>query len=157
MKKLTIRLLMKTFEKLMKSQKIKKLQIIALVLTGTFVFSCGSQSADQIKSNSAPEKKLSEFERELRYLKTADFNYIFAFRRKDGKPLDSEDKRFLKHESHTANRHTLTSDGRTAFVGTNYKLSDKNLEKLKKRFFLEDFSKPSEQNRKRETKERKSK
>lgn len=153
MKKLTIRLLMKKNEKLMKNQKIKKLQVIALVLVGIFAFSCGSQSADQIKSDSAPEKKISEFERELKYLKTADFNYIFAFKRKDGKPLDSEDKKFLKHESRTANRHTLTNDGKTAFVGTNYKLSNKNLEKLKKRFLLEDFSKSSEQNRKREKKE----
>lgn len=152
MKKLKIRLPMKKFEKLMKNQKIKKLQVIALVLAGIFVFSCGRQSVDQIKSNSAPEKKISEFERELKYMKTADFNYIFAFSRKDGKPLDSEDKKFLKHESRTANRHTLTKDGKTAFVGTNYKLSDKSLEKLKKRFFLEDFSKSSEQNQKREKK-----
>lgn len=105
-----------------------------------------------------PAPKLTEAEREIRSMKTADFDYIYVFKRKDGGKMTSEDKRFIKEKSHFAtNRFTLSKDESTVFAGSNFAFDKKNLEDLKKRFDFEDHSKPADQiKREEEAKQKKS-
>lgn len=134
----------------MKRQNNIRLPHIGLVLFfAILLFSNACQSSGQNGANTSnvtPEKKLTEVEKELKYLKTADFDYIFAIKRKDGEPLTSEDKKFVKDNSHYAtNRFTLTKDEKVVFAGSNYKFSDKQLKNLKDRFEVDDFSKSERQ------------
>ncbi len=110
-------------------------------------FSCGSDAPEIKSASNTPtanaKPKVTEFERELKSLKTADFDYIFTFKRKDGEAFSSEDKKIFKEKTYRANRRTLAKDNKTLFVGTNYAIEDKDLSDLKKRFDYEDFSKPA--------------
>lgn len=97
------------------------------------------------------KREMTEFEREIKSLKTADFDYLYVFRRKDGGAMTAEDKRFIKDKSHFAtNRFTLSSDEKAVFAGSNFAFEEENLNELKKRFDFEDFSKPPEQIKKEE-------
>lgn len=99
----------------------------------------------QKNANVNTEKTPDELEQKLNALKTADFNYIFTFRRKDGEKFDPEDKSLFKAHTFRANRRRLSNDEKVLFVGTNYKIEDKDLKVLKDRFEFEDFSKSEEQ------------
>lgn len=117
---------------------------------------CGTPDAvdANVNLNSNTNAEADELKAELTALKNADFDYIYSFRRKDGEPMDSVDKRFVKDNSHSAtNRFTLTRDEKVIFAGSNYKFSDEGLKALRERFDLEDFSKPEavlEQKRKKD-------
>jgi len=100
--------------------------------------------------NTSPTKTpLSELEREIKSLRTVDFDYIFLFKRKDGEAFSSEDKKFLKEQTYIANRRSLLKDEKTLLVGSNYEIEKKRLDALKKRFDFEDFSKPPEKRKKK--------
>jgi len=138
----------------MKIMHLKNKLICFVFLAAVCAFSCtndnGGQSATSgkdadSKATTPSPKTLSESERELKSMKTADFDYIFTFKRKDGEAFDSEDKRFLKQKTYKANRRTLTKDEKLVFIGSNYKIDDKDLAALKKRFDFEDFSKTEEE------------
>ena len=134
------------------------LHLCALIIIGLFAFSCSNHNSGQERSNNsnaAPKKNLTEFERKLKELRTADFNYIFVVKRTDKEAFDNEDKTFLREKTYRANRRRLTDDGKILFIGTNYKLIDKDLESLKKRYEVEDFSKSEEQIEKEKKEKRK--
>lgn len=93
-----------------------------------------------------PASKISEFDAEIKAFRTADFDYIFVFRRNDGEPMDSDDKMIVRNNSHFAtNRFTLSKDEKVIFAGSNYKFKDAGLEALKERFDVSDFSKTDEE------------
>ncbi|NNE65582.1 MAG: hypothetical protein HKN33_03375 [Pyrinomonadaceae bacterium] len=122
--------------------------VICLALAVS-VFFIGGCSPGQEANSNAPTKKPTntptEAEVEVESLRTADFDYIYSLKRKDGEPMDSEDKKFVKNNAHYAtNRFTLSKDETTIFVGSNYKFDPNGLDALKERFEFEDFSKPAE-------------
>lgn len=133
--------------------KIKKIfnlccNKIGILLLLCILFStCTYRSFDEPKNDTKTDsaKEMSDFQRQLKAMRTADFDYIFAFRRKDGGIFTSEDKQFIKENSHYAtNRFTLTKDEKAILAGSNFEFSEENLEALKERFEIEDFSKPAE-------------
>ena len=102
-----------------------------------------SKSADITPT---PEVDITEYERELKSMQVAGFDYIFVLKRKDGTAFTSEDRTFVRENKHyAANRFSFIEDERTLFVGSNYEFSEKNLEALKERFEFKDYSKPKEQ------------
>ncbi len=124
------------------------IQFCFLAFFSFALLSCADQSLSATSSNNSnatPKKTPTEFERELKSLKNADFDYIFAFKRKDGEAFESEDKKAIRQHSYVANRRTLTGDEKIVFVGSNYKILEKDMKKLKERFEVEDFSKTEEQ------------
>lgn len=134
--------------------KIKKVfslcdnRIGILFLLCFLVSNCTYRSFDEPKSNvnSASAKKISDFDRELKAMRTADFDYIFALKRKDGKSFDSDDKAFVKENKHyAANRFIFVDDQKILFVGSNFEFSEENLNALQERFDVEDYSKPAEE------------
>lgn len=76
-------------------------------------------------------------------MKTANFDYIFAFRRKDGGVFDSEDKKYLRANTPPGtNRFVATDEDRAFIAGSTYAFSPENLQALRNRFLVEDYSKP---------------
>ena len=86
------------------------------------------------------ENKQAAFENDLQTLRTADLKYILVFRRTDGGAFDGEDKKYLKTNLPTTNRVIMTDEGKAFIVGSNYKFPPENLEVLRLRFTVEDYS-----------------
>ncbi len=117
--------------------------LAALILAG----SCGGDVPSEVPDPTPPPTpELTEFERELLYMKTADFDHIYIFKRKDGGKLTDEDKDFIRERRHHAtNRSSVSEDETVVFIGSNFAFEEENLEALKERFEFEDHSKPPEQ------------
>jgi hypothetical protein len=60
--------------------------------------------------------------------------------RKDGKPLEPGDTIFLKANAPQVVDWVRTDEGRKVFAGTNFNLEEGNLEVLKRRYNMEDYS-----------------
>ncbi|MEZ5347107.1 MAG: hypothetical protein R2681_16285 [Pyrinomonadaceae bacterium] len=121
--------------------------IIIFILAG-LISGCFGEEPDRTSQNNANvnvQNTPDEFKQKLEALKTADFDYIFTFRRKDGEKFDSEDKSIFKAHTFRANRRRLSNDEKVLFVGTNYEIEEKDMKVLKERFDFEDFSKSEEQ------------
>lgn len=131
------------------------IKLFSLSLLLGFLFACQpSQTentntkdiSESAKITPTPEEEISEFEKELKSMRVADFHYIFTLKRKDGEKFTGEDRTFVRDRKHyAANRFTFVDDDKVLFVGSNYVFTNKNMQELKDRFELADFSKPKEQ------------
>jgi hypothetical protein len=118
------------------------LGLIFLIFTN---FACVNKSLLKGNKNVAAvqESNVSDFERDLQSMKTANFDFIFAFRRADGGAFDSEDKKYLRANTPPGtNRFVSTDEGRAFIAGSLYAFSPENLIALRNRFLVEDYSKP---------------
>lgn len=75
-------------------------------------------------------------------MRTADLQYVFVFRRKDGGVFDNEDKKILRTQLPFNNRVVLADEDKAVIVGSNYKFPPENLDGLRTRFMIEDHSAP---------------
>lgn len=87
-------------------------------------------------------EKLTPVQREVRDMETANFTIIYVFKRRDGGVFDKEDKNYLSANKSDANRFILTDDEKAFVAGSNYPFLLEHLEALRKRFVVEDYSKP---------------
>lgn len=88
---------------------------------------------------------LTPFERDLKTMETADFQHIYVFRRKDGRPFEAEDKEFLrKNRPPEANRFVISDEDRAFIAGSNFPFTEENLKTLAGRFVIEDLSVPEQ-------------
>ena len=123
---------------------VNRFFIFAVLFTSLLTFACTPRSFE--KSNDAavsspmPEDKQANFQNELEKMRTANLQYIFAFRRKDGGIFDSEDKRYLRSNLPFNNRVVLADEDKAVIVGSNYKFPPENLNGLQMRFNVEDYS-----------------
>jgi len=93
-----------------------------------------------------PNIEITEFEKELKSMQVAGFDYIFTLKRKDGSVFTREDRAFVRENKHyAANRFTFVEDDKVLFVGSNYRFADEKIMALKKRFEFGNYSKPDEQ------------
>lgn len=83
---------------------------------------------------------LSDFEEALRFVRNGQYTYVYVISRKDGKPLSPEDSDFLKTNAPQFVDKAATKDKTKVVAGTNFNLEQGNLELLKKRFVIEDYS-----------------
>ena len=83
---------------------------------------------------------LTDFEEALRFVRNGQYTYVYVFSRKDGKPLQSEDSDYLKINAPQLVDKAATKDKMKVVGGTNFNLEEGNLELLKKRFVVEDYS-----------------
>ena len=128
----------------------KSAAVVLMLVASTLTWSCaGSESTEIAEEVPAPPPstpELSEYEAELSAFKTADFDYIYSLKRKDGGVMTSDDKQFVRNNSHFAtNRFSLIDDDKVIFAGSNYKFPEEGLQRLKERFELEDYSRTEEQ------------
>jgi len=129
------------------AEKNKHVSKIIIVLITAFFGICLACENSSLKENNnaaqgTPEKKVSEFERDLETMRTANFDYVFVFRRKDGGAFDAEDKIFLNADlpKHLINRVIVSDDDKAVIAGSNYKVPPESLEGLRKRFDIQDYS-----------------
>ena len=113
-------------------------------LTAFSVISCGNKgtnsSSEIVTPQSSPTPPKSEFEERLEYVRKGQYTYVWVFSRKDGKPLDKDDGAFLRTNAHQVVDWVMTDDGKKAVAGTNFDLAEGNLELIKKRFVVEDYT-----------------
>jgi hypothetical protein len=130
-----------------KSQRI--VVELLMVLIAVFMTACEKSSSDSripqtnqgAAAKSTPQgSPLTPFESDLRYVRNGGYTYIWLFARKDGKSLDKDDSAFLKKNAPQVVDWVITDNGRKVFGGTNFDLEKGNLDLLKKRFVVEDYS-----------------
>jgi hypothetical protein len=105
-----------------------------LVFFSALAACAGCQSASH---NQLPR---TEFERDMITVKNGGFAHIYVFARKDGQPLQSDDKSFLKaHAPADVNSMWILTDSEhRVIVGTNVDFTPENMNALTKRFASED-------------------
>lgn len=115
---------------------------IALIFTG-----CGPDERILRSGNAEPstrsvERKVPTIADDIEAMRTADFEFIYVLRRKDGGDIDAEDKSVIRVNTTDANRRVSAEDGKAFLIGSNTKLSPKNMLALYERFSVENYSKP---------------
>ncbi len=109
---------------------------------------CGRISFSPENTNSAvakPTEELTQIQREIRDTQTADFKFIYVFKRRDGGEFDKADRDFLReNRTPEINRFSATEDKKAFVVGSNYPFIPEHWANLQKRFVVEDYSKPLE-------------
>ncbi len=124
---------------------------IAVVISLFALLNFGCQPNQTILKDAAPpptpmstvESRKTSFEQDLRDMQTAKFDYIYAFRRKDGGVFDKDDKKYLRDNTPLeTNRWTSTDEGKAYIAGSGFGFSPENLDALQKRFIVEDYTKP---------------
>lgn len=103
-----------------------------------------SEAAKTPEPFAASEKPaLSSFETDVEAMRTADFNYIHVFRRRDGGVMTAEDKTvFSAYTPIETNRRKLSDGERAVILGSNYRFQPEMLKALSERFDVTDLSKP---------------
>lgn len=83
----------------------------------------------------------SSIEQDIDAMRTADFIFIYVIRRKDGGPLDNEDKRFASAVIPSEmNRRTVADEGKAILIGSNFRMPDESIKLIEERFAVEDLS-----------------
>ncbi|MEQ1763898.1 MAG: hypothetical protein ABL984_12245 [Pyrinomonadaceae bacterium] len=74
-------------------------------------------------------------------MRTADFVFVYVIKRKDGGPLDAEDKKFAGAViPGEMNRRTVSDDGKAILIGSNFRMPDESRKLIEERFAFEDLS-----------------
>lgn len=117
--------------------------VFALFLTG-----CGGSSTETRSETNAPSSPqptaqaspLSEFEKDLQFIRNGQFAYVWIFSRRDGKRLEPADGIFLKANAPQVVDWVTTDGGKKVIAGTNFNLEEGNMELLKRRYVVEDYT-----------------
>lgn len=136
---------MKLIKRINKTRKITYrivlLSVFAVLILTNLACEDSSAQKNSNAANASPEVKLTAVEKDVKSMQTADFQYIFVFRRKDGGVFNGEDKTYLKTNSPAdTNRFLLSDDDKAVVAGSSYEFTPENLEKLDKRFNIENHS-----------------
>jgi hypothetical protein len=97
-----------------------------------------------VPSGPAPTQPSSNdpLEKEIEAMQTADFNFIYVLKRRDGGVLDTDDKSVVRKVTANVNRRTLSDDEKAVIIGSNTQLPANLIDTIKERFAFEDHSKP---------------
>ena len=82
----------------------------------------------------------SAFERDLQFIRNGNFTYVWVFSRKDGKPIDREDAKFLRETAPQFVDLVTTDEGKRVIGGTNFDLEQAGMPELRKRFVVENYT-----------------
>ncbi len=117
-----------------------KLIVLVLILGGLSASSCGNQNSNSSTASSSPAPPKVGFEADLDYVRKGQYTYVWVFSRKDGAPLDKEDGAFLRANAHQVVDWVTTEQGKKVIAGTNFDLEQGNLELIRKRLVVEDYT-----------------
>lgn len=142
--------------------KTQSFLVILLIFSTLFFANCASQIILNDKqptpepvAESTPEIPVDDFTERLQSVQTGNFNYVFVFRRMDGEVFTDEDRKILRENTENMNQRQLTSDKKALILGSNYAFPPENLDALKKRFKIEDYSPKKEEPVKEQNKNKK--
>ncbi len=120
---------------------------LAMALSVAALTGCGpNESILKSGSNDAPsaerktEPTKTSFESELEAMRTAQFSFIYVLRRKDGGPIDAEDRSVIRTQTTQANRRVSTDDGKAIIIGSNFQIAPHNMSVMSQRFAVENYS-----------------
>jgi hypothetical protein len=129
--------------------KIRLLNLFCFLCLSLFQTTCASPPSNT-NSTPTPEAAASSptpqssplvgFEKDLAYVRNGGYSYVFIFSRKDKKPLDKDDSAFLRTNAPQVVDWVITDEGKRVIAGTNFNLEEGNMDVLKKRFVVEDYS-----------------
>lgn len=131
------------------SRKILLLMLLRLsaLILGSVLLSCSSGTPGTApQTNSSSNEPFREpaaktpFERDLQFIRNGQFTHVYVFARLDGKPLDKDDGAYLRTNAPQVVDWVTTDEGRRVIAGTNFDLALGNLDLLKKRFAVEDYT-----------------
>ena len=132
-----------------KLKMVKPLKITSILLLALTTLACGPNQTILNSASETPpppsniQPAEGNFESDILAMRNADFNYIYAFRRKDGRAMDADDKRFVNSNTPSeTNRRRVSTDGKVIILGSNYRFPPEMLKNLTDRFIFEDYSKP---------------
>jgi len=131
-----------------KFDKFNQCLLIVLFSFSLANFSCNYKSFEANKTalNQTVENEIPLFERDLQTMRTANFDFVYVFRRKDGGAFDAEDRKYLRTYAPRETNRFISTDNDKAFIaGSSYKFTAENLETLGKRFNIEDYSAKKEE------------
>lgn len=119
------------------------LVLLSMLLAGcsanSTILNSGSKDPGAANSIRPPDV----FERDLEAMRTANYDFIFVIRRKDGGKLDAEDKKFIRNNSPAvADRIYLSDDDKALIAASKFPFAPEKLKPLQDRFDFQDFSKP---------------
>jgi hypothetical protein len=121
--------------------------IIVCVLFSGLLFAAGCARKETVETNPSqptpskpPPTPLVGFDADLQFIKNGQFSYIYVFSRKDGKPLEPTDSEFLRTNAPQMVDWVKTREGKAVIGGTNFNLEEGNMDLLKKRFVVEDYT-----------------
>lgn len=122
----------------------------SVMLASVFLYSGCTPNKRIVESAGTPEPirevstpQVSGFEADLQAMRNADFKFILVFRRKDGQPMDAEDKVVINvNTPPDVNRRRLSDDGKVVLIGSNFPFLPGSIANLTSRFVMEDYSKP---------------
>lgn len=125
-------------------------RLFSYLFLTSILISAGCQANQTILKDVPPptpmataETRKTTFEQDLRDMQSANFDYIFVFRRKDGGEFDSDDRKYLRQNTPPeTNRWTSTDEGKAFIAGSGFGFSPQQMEALRSRFVVEDYSKP---------------
>jgi hypothetical protein len=119
---------------------------LVILVVGLIAVGCHKSETPQATVN-APEASpkpqaspLVGFAKDLQYIKNGQYTYIYVFSRKDGKNLEKSDSEFLRTTAPQMVDWAITEEGKKVIGGTNFNLEEGNLESLKKKYVVEDYT-----------------
>ena len=132
---------------MLRKQLIPSLIILALVVAGVTLTSCGNGNKSGAPASAPTEAQPTPavspktgFEADLDYVRKGQYTYVWVFSRKDGNPLDRNDAAFLRTNAPQVVDWVTTDEGKRVIAGTNFDLTRGPLQLLKKRFNAEDYT-----------------
>lgn len=85
-----------------------------------------------------PASALSDLGTDLNALRDAQFLFVYVLRRKDGAPLDADDKRYAGQViPREMNRRVVSDAGRAVLIGSNFRMPPDVQKVLAERFAFE--------------------
>jgi hypothetical protein len=102
----------------------------------------GNNSNNSAPASTPPQRKpQTAFERDLEYVRTGSFTHIYVIARQDGGVIDKDDINYLTENTpRETNQRIFTDEKRRVIVGTNFVFTPENMDALRKRFIIEDYS-----------------
>jgi hypothetical protein len=100
----------------------------------------GSTGGSSGPPSSPAASPKSGFQADLDYVRKGQYTYVWVFSRKDGNTIDRDDAAYLRTNAPQVVDWVTTDEGRKVIAGTNFDLAQGNLELLKKRFVVEDYT-----------------
>lgn len=83
---------------------------------------------------------VTEFEQKLKDVRDGHFEYVWVFRRLDGKEFTADDSEILRANAPRVVDWIGLNDKKTYIAGSNFPLEPTNLAALQKRYQIEDYS-----------------
>lgn len=116
-----------------------------LLLAWVINSACGANESILKSGKESPQanaESATPFAKDLDAMRTADFQFVYVLRRKDGGKIDAEDRGVIKVNTSTANRRVAADDDEAFIIGTNTAIPPQNMAALYQRFAVDNYSPP---------------